>query len=230
MDYVNYSKQELDNLHMRDFRKWLSVMKRKDNMFIKPLTTNLKNTEAKALAQMMNAVTYERMDRSLVKSLVNTALFNNHYLTMSVEKAKRDIVRGLINDRVDVKEIELIKKNLHEFENYILKLSDELNKSDVEIPRIINMWGNQVFDEAERLVPVATGRLSMSEKLLVWNTGFTVGFYSDYAMYVHENMNNSHPTGCAKFLEIAVQNVFPVDKIEVYLDKNEVSFTYERDI
>jgi hypothetical protein len=61
---------------------------------------------------------------------------------------------------------------------------------------------------AKSLTPVDTGDLRSSGKVdppsIGMRTVVTMGFHTDYAIYVHEDLAAHHPTGQAKFLETAV--------------------------
>lgn len=56
---------------------------------------------------------------------------------------------------------------------------------------------------AAEQVPVDTGRLRSTHSVTAdpSRTGWVIGFGTDYAIYVHEDMEARHPVGNAKFLE-----------------------------
>lgn len=69
--------------------------------------------------------------------------------------------------------------------------------------------GRRIMARSQLLVPVRTGRLKASGTVYPpggayrGNTVYVVlGYYEDYAAYVHESLYVQHPHGQAKFLEL----------------------------
>ena len=91
--------------------------------------------------------------------------------------------------------------------------------------------GKTILGRAVELCPMKTGTLRKSGILLDFGTYIIISFTAPYATYVHENMEIAHPIhggrdcgGRAKFLEIAVQEVFPDRQVWVeHLGINDVS-------
>ena len=91
--------------------------------------------------------------------------------------------------------------------------------------------GKTILGRAVELCPMKTGTLRKSGILLDFGTYIIIAFTAPYASYVHENLSISHPIhgdrdcgGRAKFLEIAVQEVFPDRQVWVeHLGTNDVS-------
>ena len=91
--------------------------------------------------------------------------------------------------------------------------------------------GKTILGRAVELCPMKTGTLRKSGILLDFGTYIIIAFTAPYATYVHENMEIAHPIhggrdcgGRAKFLEIAVQEVFPDRQVWVeHLGTNDVS-------
>lgn len=91
--------------------------------------------------------------------------------------------------------------------------------------------GKAILGRAVELCPMKTGTLRKSGILLDFGTYIVISFTAPYATYVHENMEIAHPIhgdrdcgGHAKFLEIAVQEVFPDRQVWVeHLGTNDVS-------
>lgn len=80
------------------------------------------------------------------------------------------------------------------------------------------MAGEFVMTEAKKDTPVEFGTLRNSGRVDLKIDGrratVTLGFYTDYAIYVHENLRARHPIGRAKFLERAVnRNKRNIEKI-----------------
>jgi len=71
------------------------------------------------------------------------------------------------------------------------------------------MGGEKIMAIAKSRTPVKFGTLRSSGRVEHGVVGtriiVTLGFHTDYAVYVHENLQAHHPVGQAKFLESAVQ-------------------------
>ena len=66
----------------------------------------------------------------------------------------------------------------------------------------------EILDRAQAKVPVDTGFLKSTGKVVQVEDGFEVRYDADYAIYVHELVDNKHPNGGqAKFLEEAFYEV-----------------------
>lgn len=66
----------------------------------------------------------------------------------------------------------------------------------------------EILDRAQAKVPVDTGFLKSTGKVVQVEDGFEVRYDADYAIYVHENLEAQHPNGGqAKFLEDAFYEV-----------------------
>lgn len=66
----------------------------------------------------------------------------------------------------------------------------------------------KILDRAQRKVPVDTGFLKSTGYVRRVRDGYEVGYDADYAIYVHEIVENRHPNGGqAKFLEEAFYEV-----------------------
>jgi len=66
----------------------------------------------------------------------------------------------------------------------------------------------EILDRAQAKVPVDTGFLKSTGKVVQVEDGFEVRYDADYAIYVHENIEAQHPRGGqAKFLEEAFYEV-----------------------
>ena len=68
------------------------------------------------------------------------------------------------------------------------------------------MWAETVMNESKRECPVDKGFLRASgvvDEPRVASDGFaiTLEYPTEYAVYVHENLEANHPNGKAKFLE-----------------------------
>lgn len=74
----------------------------------------------------------------------------------------------------------------------------------------LETMGRAILGRAVELCPILTGRLRASGTLFVFPpSSVVITFSAPYATYVHENLNNFHPRGQAKFLEQALQEFLP---------------------
>jgi hypothetical protein len=100
-------------------------------------------------------------------------------------------------------------------ENFIRSLkADALPRLRAECARGLNLFGQMVLEEAQRLCPRDTGFLQDTSPFLEpatpSNLKCTIGFNAAYAVYVHENLEAHHPKGGqAKFLEVPMQAAAP---------------------
>lgn len=79
----------------------------------------------------------------------------------------------------------------------------------------LSKLGKAILGRAVELCPKDTGNLRRSGLLVETKDSVIIGFACDYASYVHEDLNNHHDVGRAKFLEIAVQEFFPDRRVWV---------------
>lgn len=128
-----------------------------------------------------------------------------------------------------------IIKDINTARNWIRdykRFSSLLNKVGIQGLHIeLLALGKTILGRAVELCPMKTGTLRKSGILLDFGTYIIIAFTAPYATYVHENLSISHPIhgdrdcgGRAKFLEIAVQEVFPDRQVWVeHLGTNDVS-------
>jgi len=91
-------------------------------------------------------------------------------------------------------------KNLKEIQLNLERIAANIaNQSkNIEFQKI-----DDIYNESQELVPVATGKLKASgKKEYNREGGSTVSYQTDYGLYVHEDLEKHHPNGIAKFLEI----------------------------
>lgn len=101
-----------------------------------------------------------------------------------------------------------------------------LGKTKLNSMEALTAVGKAILGRAVELCPYKTGILRKSGTLLVYDGYIEIVFTAPYATYVHENMNNYHKYGRAKFLEIALQEFFP-DK-SVWVEIHGQSVVYAR--
>ena len=128
-----------------------------------------------------------------------------------------------------------IIKDINTARNWIRdykRFSSLLNKVGIKgLHTELLALGKTILGRAVELCPMKTGTLRKSGILLDFGTYIIISFTAPYATYVHENMEIAHPIhggrdcgGRAKFLEIAVQEVFPDRQVWVeHLGTNDVS-------
>lgn len=128
-----------------------------------------------------------------------------------------------------------IIKDINTARNWIRdykRFSSLLNKVGIQgLHTELLALGKTILGRAVELCPMKTGTLRKSGILLDFGTYIIISFTAPYATYVHENMEIAHPIhgdrncgGRAKFLEIAVQEVFPDRQVWVeHLGTNDVS-------
>lgn len=82
------------------------------------------------------------------------------------------------------------------------------NKQVTNMDRLIKL-GQSILARAVELCPIDTGLLRSSGTLIVYQNYIVIVFAAPYATYVHENLENYHKYGRAKFLEAAIQEFLP---------------------
>ena len=128
-----------------------------------------------------------------------------------------------------------IIKDINTARNWIRdyqRFSSLLSKGGIQgLHTELVVLGKTILGRAVELCPMKTGTLRRSGILLDFGTYIIISFTAPYATYVHENLSISHPIhgdrdcgGRAKFLEIALQEVFPDRQVWVeHLGTNDVS-------
>lgn len=85
---------------------------------------------------------------------------------------------------------------------------------DKKAAKALTDEGNEILKKSMEQCPVATGTLRRSgtvnnPKTKAGEMSVEIGYHTDYAGPVHENMEASHPVGKAKFLEDPVNEALP---------------------
>jgi hypothetical protein len=97
----------------------------------------------------------------------------------------------------------------------LLKGLEEARKRQLEAAALaIDQFAEHVLGDAQKLTPVATGALQASgttSPIEMDGESITkeIGFNTDYAAAVHENLEANHAVGQAKFLETALRENAP---------------------
>lgn len=124
-----------------------------------------------------------------------------------MNKAKKDFEK-------QKREIQKLKKYISNKNNYLLSI-DKL----VEI-------GKAILGRSTELCPIETGFLRSSGTIYVYEDHIRIIYECPYATYVHENLENYHPFGQAKFLETAAQEILQNRDVWVESGQNVVYGNY----
>lgn len=95
------------------------------------------------------------------------------------------------------------------------KLMESITKDRADSMEYLVILGKAILGRAVELCPIDTGLLRSSGVVVVGNGWIEIIFAAPYATYVHENLNNYHPVGRAKFLETALQEFLPSETVWV---------------
>jgi hypothetical protein len=100
------------------------------------------------------------------------------------------------------------------------------DKAIAAAERAVNRVAAQTIGDARSLTPVKTGALQASGVALPAETDgtkitATIGFNTNYAAAVHENLTAHHDVGQAKYLEAAMRRNAPKLAVEVAKQINE---------
>ena len=86
--------------------------------------------------------------------------------------------------------------------------------------------GRAILGRSTELCPIETGFLRSSGTIYVYDDHIRIIYECPYATYVHENLNNYHPFGQAKFLETAAQEILQNRAIWIESGENVVYGNY----
>lgn len=151
-----------------------------------------------------------------IYEVINSGLVGRLYL------GNRDLIKKINSTQNWLKEFEVLKnkqKKLFSAQLSILEMS-RLNKE-----YLLNV-ARMILARAIEITPYKTGYLRRSGFVNETDYGVLISFAAPYASYVHENMNNRHPIGQAKFLEQAAQEFFPDKTIWVEYHDSGVIMIY----
>ena len=101
----------------------------------------------------------------------------------------------------------------------VVQTSEELlqciQAAIAQYPQVVSdaVWAEMqtILQDAQAITPVDTGLLRasghVSDPIVTdGEIDVEIGFYTNYAIYVHEDLSAKHPTGQAKFLETAIDD------------------------
>jgi len=114
--------------------------------------------------------------------------------------------------RKNVRGVDVVRKNLREsHQNYGVLFQRGLKKAT-----------KFLFDRTQEVVPVDNGDLKASGVWVVEGDGFeavgSISYLIFYAVYVHENLENFHPNGQAKYIEGPVRE-YRFVTVKIILDE-----------
>lgn len=95
--------------------------------------------------------------------------------------------------------LKLTVKNLDKLLNKVQVVSAQIKKDTEETEYNI---AKKIYAESQRLVPIDTGYLKESGKIVLKENKTFVEYQTPYAIFVHERLDLYHPNGQAKFLEV----------------------------
>ena len=86
-------------------------------------------------------------------------------------------------------------------------IQQELQPNDIS--NLLRTFSEDVFERSQKYVPVKNGNLKKSGKIQYKNNSYYITYKTDYALYVHEIINNYHkPPTRSKYLENAFYSVY----------------------
>lgn len=166
-----------------------------------------------SLIQKTDKALLDKFNKYKVDS-INDAIMLSKELIYDVKEVKgftkeaRIIIKRAINS---FKKEYKNKYRMMEKDNYLLSMDQ------------LEAIGMHILGRSTELCPIETGFLRSSGTLLVFKDYIKIVYRCPYAVYVHENINMTHPFGQAKFLETAAKEI--LDK-PVYVVIDSVSGEY----
>lgn len=116
-----------------------------------------------------------------------------------------ELVHDVRKQKAWLREVEKILKNAQK--NWVKAAKENRVKSSYLTSSQLEDIGRAILGRAIELCPLETGFLRSSGRVYVYKNYIRIIFECPYAAYVHENINNVHPIGQAKFLETAAQEM-----------------------
>ena len=103
-------------------------------------------------------------------------------------------------------------------QNFDKNIASALSKIIEGSGRGVKLAAAFVKSESQKRTPVDTGNLKASHYVQIEETRNNVvaeiGLTAEYALFVHEDLEAFHPTGQAKFLEMAIkENTDKINKL-----------------
>lgn len=205
---------------LTDMSDWLAKYKKiivPDNKLVSAININKENSES-LKRQRAEA------DR-LLRERVQLRIQNESYIIDKVDDITNDIARQVngFNGLNITKILKMSDTLVHDLEatrdwmNSYKKFVSKLGKTKMNSMDALVAVGKAILGRAVELCPYQNGFLRKSGLLIVYKDYIEIVFTAPYATYVHENMENYHKYGRAKFLELALQEFFPNKSVWVEL-------------
>ena len=154
---------------------------------------------------------YKSTNKHILDKFNSYKLSGNSDGITKIIKTSLELMSDIRQRKAWMKEIEGILKNIEKQQlERLKKLENTLNnKKDKHIVSITELEkiGRAILGRAIELCPIETGFLRQSGTLYVFGDYIKIIFECPYSLYVHENVNNYHAFGQAKFLETAAQEM-----------------------
>ncbi len=98
-----------------------------------------------------------------------------------------------------------------EYDKFLAGLRAMLPRFVAAAERAVTLTAEEVLGDAQELAPVDTGDLKASGtrgpvEVNGANVSTWIGFNTDYALFVHENLTSHHDQGQAKFIEMPLHH------------------------
>lgn len=172
----------------------------------------------------------------------------------SLENQIKTLERRLATEPLSVAARLRLVKKIEVYKTFMKEFEEAIKKHEFNLSRTLEVIAMDIMIRAISKCPIrkdihgnSSGVLANSADYSVTSTGFTVGFYVPYAWFAHENIAGKvkakHPVhyikyfgrvigsyhcgGDGKFLELAVQEVFPDKKIVCENEDGAVTWTYD---
>ena len=190
----------------------------------KQIKVDINNVTYQQIMEFLNyaQATGTYRDRRLARILQEARLSDNYSVTNLIGKGdwhKRfEPLANAIGYDMGVQQIyRVVDHILYDIRHTRDWISDfkVLANSDFGVSAIgqLTVLGQAILGRATELCPIETGALRASGTLLVYDNYIVIYFDCPYATYVHDNLNNHHNVGQAKFLEVAMQEMLPYQTV-----------------
>lgn len=182
---------------------------------------------------------YKKLDAEGVK--IQKEVLEKFYATLYKETEKQlldkfdtynldDLTKGIMLSKeliYDVKKAKtfaedgrkIVERAVKSFKKELKNKYKMMDKDSymLSMDQLINL-GKTILGRATELCPIETGFLRSSGTLYVFKDYIKILYRCPYAVYVHENINATHPFGQAKFLETAAQEILTTKFVYIVID------------
>lgn len=212
---------------MADMSKWLDGYRKTlvpNNKLINAVKSNeIKSDNIKEIRKEVNILRHEQAQLRIKNEgdILEKVNDITDKLAYEIENYDKLNILKFINMTDDIiHDLEATRDWMGAYKNFIKRLSKVKFNSMEALIAI----GKAILGRAVELCPYKTGLLRESGVLLVYRDYIEIVFMAPYATYVHEDMENHHPYGRAKFLELAVQEFFPNKSVWVEIHGENVVY------